>query len=52
MADEVHANTKARGSDPATLECGAPRSGALVTGDSKLVTCSTCKGSTSKSATN
>lgn len=47
MADEVpvHANTKVRGSDPVTLECGAERKGALVSGDPNLVTCSKCKGS-------
>lgn len=43
MANEVHANTKARGSNPATLECGVLRAGASVTGDPKLVTCVKCK---------
>lgn len=44
MADEVHFNTKVRGSNPSVLECGAPRPGAPVTGDPDRVTCSKCKG--------
>ena len=44
MADTVHANTKVRGSDPPVLECGAPRTGALVTGDPDRITCPKCKG--------
>lgn len=45
MANEVHANTKqrtARG-EQRLLGCGAPRKGALVTGDPSLVTCAKCK---------
>lgn len=44
MAEEVHTNTKMRGSKPVTLECGAVRAGALVTGDPTQVTCTKCKG--------
>ncbi len=43
MANEVHANTKVRDSDPITLVCGAVRAGALVTGDPDQITCSKCK---------
>lgn len=45
MADIVHANTKVRGlpSSEPKLECGAPRAGALVTGDLKRITCPNCK---------
>lgn len=44
MADEIHANTKVRGSSPVTLVCGAVRAGTLVTGDPAQITCSKCKG--------
>ncbi len=47
MDDVVHANTKVRGlprSEAPRIECGAPRPGALVTGDPKLITCPKCKG--------
>jgi len=48
MADVVHANTKVRApsgkAGEATLECGAPRPGALLTGDPKRITCPNCKG--------
>lgn len=42
MAEEVHANTKARDSNPVTLGCGAPRAGAKVTGDPAQITCAAC----------
>lgn len=44
--DVVHANTKVRGlpSSKPMLECGAPRPGALVTGDPKSITCPNCRG--------
>ncbi len=45
MTDEVHANTKVRGSSPVTLACGAVRAGALVSGDPDQITCSKCQDS-------
>ncbi len=43
MANEVHANTKVRGSNPVTLKCGAIRAGSLVTCDPTQISCSKCK---------